>query len=479
MTSGDFVDRVLLSAWQAGRPVSAALIGTKDAPGLAQLQLHLDAGLLRKTLLPSIHCENDGERLRLVGDGQVLVCQRCNSTIELQKTSSLEFYSFKVDFETLALRVQGAFTDRGIKVTRGGSFPAGRDVVPIGSFTGLDGSEIDLLLAKKTLNPGSLLQVWGHCASTSRTAVLVHPELSPNADSFLRLSFQSSPVYAIRADSLREVQTYESAAKFPAFRRTIADRLKGVETLLFSDSGVKLGGERVDPFGIEADELSLHGRVGYEPVALKLLSVLAPTLKFSRRGGVLQVPDGILVLPDGVWMVDAKSSSEGFRYRQDERDKIRRYLETIEKRSDHFNERWKFYGLIIVTRTAALRKEDVENARNDLRARGAASIVSIVSHEGLVGIWEKARGSSDYWYRRLLGEDPRDVLLLKKRFTTDARVEESTKVSAETPLRVITESVLDVFWESVLKNRYTGLSGHQPVDVLTDLEEIFIRDFGS
>ena len=479
MNSGDFVDPVLLSAWQMGRPVPAHAIGAMDPPGLAQLRLLLNNRLVTKTLLASIHCKRDGERLRLVGDSQALVCPRCSSTIELQNTDSVEYYNFQVNLDILAMRVREAFTERGLQVAPGGSFPASMEVVPIGSFIGLDGSEIDLLLAKRTLSPGALLQVWGHCASTLRTVVLVHPELSPSADSFLRLSFQSSPIYAIRADSLREAKTYESASKFPAFRRTIADRLKGVEGLLFAGDGAALREERIDPFGVDADELSLHGGPSYEPAALKLLSVLAPTLKFSRRGGVRQVPDGILVLPDGVWLVDAKSSTEAFRYRQDERDKIRRYLETIESRSDHFNDKWKFYGLLIVTRTGQLRERDVENARSDLRARPASSIVTIVSHEGLLDIWQRARGSSDYWYRRLLGEDPRDVLLLKKRFTSDARVEESTKVNAESPLRVVTAPVLDVFWDNVLKNRYSGLSGHQPVDVLTDMEEIFIRDFGS
>jgi hypothetical protein len=189
------------------------------------------------------------------------------------------------------------------------------------------------------------------------------------------------------------------------------------------------------------------------------------------------VPDGLLVLPDGVWIVDAKSSEGGFSYPQPERDKAWRYLETIEKRMDQFTSSWRFYGEIIVTNTDALLARDMERARMDLRARGTTSIVVVVSHEGLHRLWNHARNSSEYWHRRMLAEDPRDLLLLKPRFVAKVRPTESIPLGLDSPLRVVTGQVLDGYWEIVQSNPYSLPGGRNPEDVLTRVEGMFIRDY--
>jgi hypothetical protein len=68
---------------------------------------------------------------------------------------------------------------------------------------------------------------------------------------------------------------------------------------------------------------------------------------------------------------------------------------------------------------------------------------------------------------------------LHNRFTSDARVEEQVRTGAETPLRVVSGGLLDAYWDRVLKNPYQGVSMREPADVLTHLEEMFIRDFGA
>jgi hypothetical protein len=472
-------DPLLLAIWHGGRPADAASLGVRDAEGFTHLESLLRAGLVEKTLLSSIYCERDGERLLLVDGARALTCSRCGNTIELGKDESLGFYSFQASMPTLTKLVCSAFAEHGLPPKGGGTFQGNRDVSAIGTFRADDGSDVDLLLARREVGPGCLLQVWGHCASASRSTVVVHPGLSTHADSYLRLSFQASPIYTIHGSAICDGGPFEAARRFPAFRRSIASRLEGVESALFDAGGVESIGERVDPFGVEADELSRHGGARYEPVALQMLSVLGPTLRFSRRAGVKQVPDGILVLPDGVWIVDAKSSEVGFRYNQGERDKAWRYLETIERRLDQFNASWKFYGEVIVARTDPIQANDLALARADLRARDASSVVSVVSHEGLLHLWQRARDTTDYWYRRLLGEDPRDLLLLNPRFLPKGPGNDEARSSADTPLRIVTAPVIESYWDSVLKNPYPTLSGRNPRDVLTGLEEMFIRDYAA
>ena len=476
--SQHLTDPLLIATWQDGKPLSAGALGARTPEELGRLKRLVETGLVEKTLLSSVRCEKDGERLKPVDRSRALVCPRCSTTIELDKPESLGFYTFQVGFPELAKQTKAAFKAHGLPIGQEGAFPSGREILSIGTASGEGGTSIEILLARKRVGPSALLATWGYCATSSRISVLIHPGLSEQAESYLRLSFQACPIYALHASGLGDDTLFEAARKFPKFRRTVESRLKGVESVLFPD-GRKPSVEEVDPFGVDADELAKHGKASYEPTALSLLSILGPTLPFSRRGGVRQVPDGILLLPDGVWIVDAKSASDHFRYQQSQRDQVWRYLETIERRRDHFDAHWRFYGEVIVTLTDPLDPVEIERARRDLRARGTSAVVSIVSHEGLRRLWERARSMSEYWHRRILSEDPRDLLLLHNRFASDSRVGEEVRIGAETPLRLVSGPLLDAYWDAVLKNPYHGVSMRNPVDVLTRLEEMFIRDFGA
>lgn len=471
----DLSDPILLSAWQAGKPISARALGVTEPTQRAQVRSLLDAGLLQRTLLSSVRCEKDGERLKAVDKSRALVCPRCSNTIELEKSGSLDFYTLHVGLPEVCRRAGASFESHGMPLIGKGGFSPTRDVEALG-VARIDGEELEVLLAHRQVSPNALLNAWGYCAASGKFAALVHPGLSEQAESYLRLSFQACPILPIHTSAIGEAKIFEAARRFPRFRRRVASRLEGVESILFSEGS---GQSKVDPFSADADELARHGGARYEPTALHLLSILGPTLRFSRRSGVLQVPDGILLLPGGVWLVDAKSAEKRFHYRQAQRDQVWRYLETVERRRDQFNDQWRFYGEILVTPTDQLEAGEVDLARADLRARGTTAVVSIVSHEGLRRAWAKARSSAEYWHRRNLSEDPRDLLLLHRRFLGDARIEAVVKEHAESPLRVVTGSMLDAYWDTVLENPYHGVGMRSPPDVLTRLEEMFIRDFGS
>ena len=474
----DLTDPILGSTWQAGRPVTAVELGAQTSEALAHLRRLVDGGLLEKTLLSSVRCDNDGERMKAVDKSRALVCPRCPNTIELNKTESLVFYTFQVGLDELTNQAIATFEANGLPVGGAGEYPGGRELASIGVVTAGEGEGLEILLAKKRVTASALLSAWGYCTSSDKICILIHPGLSKQAESYLRLSFQASPIFCVHASALGDGQLFQAARNFRDFRKTVELRLEGVESVLFQ-AATSPPAEVVNPFGVDADELAKHGRAGYEPTALSLLSILGPTLRFSRRDRVQQVPDGMLLLPDGVWIVDAKSATNGFHYKQSERDQTWRYIETIEKRSDLFDARWRFYGEIIVTLTDTVDLGEIENARRDLRARGTLAVVSIVSHEGLRRLWERTRISSEYWHRRMMSEDPRDLLLLHDRFTSDPRVGEEVRASANSQLRVVSGPVIDFYWEAVLKNQYQGVSMRNPEDVLTQLEGMFIRDFGA
>lgn len=474
VTPQELADPLLLSTWQAGRPVSPKSIGATQPGRLLRLRELIDSGLIQKTLLSTVRCEKDGERLNPVDKSRALVCPRCSTTIELSKIESLDYYSIQVNIPELAKQVVESFSSQAIPISSEGRFPSSREVTSLG-ITQLDGEDLEVLMARKQVSPSSLLTVWGFCATSGKFVALVHPGFSDQADSYLRLSFQACPIFPIHTTALADSKLFDAARKFPKFRRTVESRLKGVESVLFPEAE---SSEDIDPFAADADELSRHGGARYEPAALNLLSILGPTLKFSRRGGVRQVPDGILLLPDGLWIVDAKSASERFHYQQPQRDQVWRYLETVERRKDHFDAHFRFYGEIMVTLTESLDSSEMELARRDLRARGTSSVVSIVSHEGLQRAWARVRSSSEYWHRRITSEDPRDLLLLHRRFLSDSKINPEVKAHAESPLRIVTGEVLDSYLERVLQNPYHVVPMRSPTDVLTRLEEMFIRDYG-
>jgi hypothetical protein len=476
--SAQLANPVLLYVWGRGRPVEASELKGQDGPTLPRVRALLSAGLLQRTLLSRIYCPEDGEQLLTVDNASALTCSRCGLIIELGKSEFLEYYSLHVDYARITACIVDSFKAHGFELSGETSFPANRDISQSGVLhIGAD-STLALLVAKRVVTPATLLQAWGHCSASSQSAILVHPGLAPTSEQYLRLSFQSSPICPVLATDLSLARPFESARSFTRFRREIQARLTGLESIVFGADGGAQPTDIMDPFGPEDDELATSGGATYEPTALKLLSILGPTLKFSRRAGVRQVPDGILLLPDGVWILDAKSASDSFHYRQEQRDQTWRYLSTIEQRSDYFRNSWKFYGEIIVTRTDPLLNEELKNARDDLRARGTTSVVTIVSHEGLRRLWTRASANPEYWQRRMLSEDPRDVLLLRQRFLSDSRVDKNTVATAESPLRVVTSGVLDSYWDRVLANPYQGLSARQPADVLSGIEEMFIRDYG-
>ncbi len=473
--SEDLTDPLLISTWMAGKPLSMRDLGVQTRDDMERLMRLVNASLIEKTLL-SVRCEKDGARLKPVDQSRALVCPRCWTTVELREPDSLKFYGFQVGNAELVRQAKAAFEVRGLPVAAGGGFPSGREIASIGTLSFEDESAMEILLAKKRVTLTSFFSAWGYSSKSKTLSVLVHPGLGEEVESSMRLSFQACPVYAFHASSLRAESAFDMLRRFPKFRRTVESRLKGVESVLFAappNSSVQTS----DPFGVGADELAMHGGASYEPTALKLLSILGPTLRFHRREGVRQVPDGILLFPGGVWIVDAKSASERFHYEQSQRDQVWRYLETIGKREDQFDAHWRFYGELIVTRTDDIDVAEIERARNDLRARGTTAVVSIVSHEGLMRLWHRARFTSEYWHRRIMSEDPRDLLLLHRRFTSDSRVGEEVRMGAETPLRLVSGPVLDAFWDAVLKNPYQDVAMRNPADVLTYLEEMFIRDY--
>lgn len=469
----------LLTAWRLGRPISYRELRATTGESKATVLRLITDGVLLKTLLSTIRCDIDSEPLLQVERGRVLVCPRCHRIESLDATESLSRYSLSVDVKAVTQLTVEAFEANKFKHLAHGDFVSSAEVTAAGTLQDIEGgSEVELLVAAQEVSGASLLQIWGHCTQARRTVVLVHPGLVKEADDYLRLAFQTSPIYALYGPNLDDPQAFAAAAQFTAFRREIEEKLASVQgAFVVPPSSGAPGDSAEDPHPSDLDELSHFGRASYEPAALRLLSILGPTLPFRRRAGVHQVPDGVLLLPDGFWIVDAKSSESGYRFLQGERDKIKRYIETISRRGDQFANSWKFYGAVIVARTGDLSWRDINNARRDFRTQSGAAVVTIVSHEGLAHLWENTRDSSDYWHRRIFSEDPRDLLLLRSRFLPEISSSDSNRIGPDSPLRVVTAAVIERYWETVSSNRVPLPGWQDPHDVLTRLEEMFIRDY--
>ena len=284
-----------------------------------------------------------------------------------------------------------------------------------------------------------------------------------------------SPVLALEYPRLENPDVAQQIALFPKYRDLVTESLAEIARRLNPDGKDSTTDLFEGDSEGQIDQLARTGRERSQLPALKLLMALGPTVGFTKAPWV---PDGVLLVPGGFWIVDPKSSEKGFSFSTSERDKIARYLNVLEKQEHLFGPSLKFHGEIIITRTDPINLSAIESATSYLRSRRPDSVVSLVSHEGIRWLWDQIRAEPGYWHLRDAVFDTDNLLKLRPKGFEQGKVPDPARDYVDAPFKVISPEVLRAHWE-FLQSRgiYPQMGGHTPSSIAELVQGIYVQEF--
>jgi len=473
--SASIVDKDHIELWRGGRPVDADALGPWTPERTREVLGKLRAGILLSELLSAIPCPECRSQMTLVRR-TVLHCENCKTTFDTTKDFHPGFYAYNanVDFarrKALDILTAAGFS-QGVKFN---GFPRIVGADAVATLRDENGTELDLVIASARVERETLYQLWGFAKVHSRKVVLVHPGLAHDAEQLLELALEVSPVLSLEYPRLENPDVAQQVALFPKYRDLVTESLAGISRRLSPDGNEPTPDLFQGDSEGQIDQLARTGGEQYQLPALKLLMALGPTVGFTKAPWV---PDGVLLVSGGFWIVDPKSSEKGFSFSTSERDKIARYLDVLEKREHLFGPSLKFHGEIIITRTDPINPSAIESATSYLRSRNPDSVVALVSHEAIRWLWDQIKVDPGYWHLRDAVSDTENLLKLRPKSFEGGKAPDSARDYVDAPLKVIGPEVLRAHW-TFLHSRgiYPQMGGRTPSSVAELVQGIYVQEF--
>ncbi len=371
-SSNPLQDSLFLRVWNVGSSARSSSIRNFSAEGEgAALRRLVETGWVKAAILFDLKCPNCGRQYELVNRDSVLVCGNCGTHIDTRTEFRVERYTYEPSFQTLVTEIVSTLATA--KICRGDDQfrpPPVEGFHYIGRFSSASDAQIEVFLAKGELKPRPLRELWGLALEMGFNGLVVCPGISEETERILSLVAASIPLLCVSADSLPQAETLVQIAGFPTFRADLSTRVSAFAQVL---GGPAKSRGRLSPVvPDEIDELAKSGGRRFEAPALRLMMTIGVSEHVNAPG---YLPDGLLLLPDGFWIVDVKSSEQGFAFDVSERDKAFRYISTVQAEYRTPLDGWTFYGEIVLTRTDPLQVNHLRSARDYFLSEGVRSTV--------------------------------------------------------------------------------------------------------
>ncbi len=471
----DTKDSLFLFLWRKGHPVVASELGPWSEETKLVVLDEERAGRVKRDFLATIRCPDCRARLVVVRR-TIPVCEGCKRVWDARREFHPEFYAYSADLSRVNDLAVDRLREAGFERSEQGvaSNLTARGTRYIASMQNIRGQQLDVVIATETVKRETLYQLWGLARIHHLNVVLVHPGLAPQAEQLLELGIEVSPILPVDYRCLTLPESVQKVALFPTYRERLARSLARISSTLLAETE----SGQTDLFDISPDELdrlSREGGVKYERPALKLLMALGPAVVFAKTGWT---PDGVLLGPNGFWIVDPKSSMNGFRFSASEKDKIARYLELMLKKESAFGPSLRCFGEIIVTPTDNVSENVLDATASYLRVRAPRHTVSVVSHEGLVWLWHQIDAEPNYWHMRDPIEDAFNLLTLQPKCFVGGAVPESSSRYIDTPCKLIGLDAFKAYWDLLRdRNVFHGLGGRTPAAVSELVQGMFVQEY--
>ena len=469
------LEEVLVRIWRVGHPASLEEIDLDlDRASLEKEigRLHV-AGKINGQLRANLVCEQCGNPYEYAHADRVLT-SACGNTVDLSQQFKPDFYRYVPNFDQLGKWVTQSLAREEFRTHSRSQNSQIEHIVDLGQITRPPSLSLDLFLSTTVVDTRSLAELWVLLVRRGRLGVLLHPGMSEEATELAALTFSSMPFISIEAAELASPAVVSQVAEFPGFRTEIERMLERTRSVPEIDS--LSGSSDDDPLPVGIGVLARVGGERFQAPVISLLHTLGAPENLPKTP---YCPDGILLLPDGYWLVDAKSSLDGFSFSVPEREKARRYVRPFEERQGSSSD-WTFFGELILTRTDVVDSATIRRARDFLLAEDLRSSIVLLSFEGLSWLWKKAWAEPKYWRCCNIASDTRTLLELRPNLLNSISGDPLAHEFAGTRVRLVSEEAIKSFWSLVLKRRvYHELRDRTPEDIMTmvrrTLMDLFAR----
>lgn len=466
--------KLTLEIWKKGGPVGIEQFKSYIEVGkLYTVEEFCEEMVLMSNLKPVVMCLSCGHQLKNFRQDRYLICT-CGTRIDTLETTNLDMFRFIPDFDRIAESVSTELISLGVTISKESKELDIEYLRDLGMLKRNDEINLRLLVSTKSLEQRTVSELWGNLQLRKERGIVIYPGLSKESEILISTTAASIPILFLNYQSFPKANFIEQLHQFQFFRDDVEKRLRELNILFEGVFAVK-SDAILTGLPENLDYLSKRGGESFESPAIKLLNTIGAPLELTKRP---YLPDGILLLPKGFWIIDAKSSLYGFKFNVDERDKASRYVRTIEENNTYSGPGWKFFGEIILTGTENITSETIRKVKGYFSGAKLDSSIVILSYEGLKWLWESSINDPTYWHLFNGLSDPEILMDLNSVIYNKLEDDDISKTSFDNHFRVISENAMKVFWDYVFdRGTYVNMLGHTPQNVADFVQSAFMTAF--
>lgn len=463
---------MLKQIWGSGRAVSLDELSNNGHLGKTASQFCKSYNL-KYELKSGLECPACGRSFKYLDNNTYLVCS-CGNQINTHKTDNLNIFRFTPDFDEIVNQIAKALKEKLYERDDRQPYAPIEYLKEVGVVKKDSKPLLRLFLATKKIDLDVISKLWVRLISQKEYGAVIHPSITKEARDFVDLTATSVPILFCNLESIEDPEFTNQFDAFHSFREETDRRFEHFKSLgLFNDLS-NLTYE--NDLSLNLETLARFGGERFEERAIPLLHTLGAPKELSKRPFV---PDGILLLPRGYWIIDAKSSNKGFEFDVSERDKAIRYITNLERESGPHETDMSFHGEIILALTSHITSELIYKVNDQYASSGLKSSIVILSFEGVQWLWNQSRLKPEYWHMFNKERDTDDLMELKPIIRNRLDKSDLGWEFATTKVRLVSENAIRALWEYVFqRNRYYGYSARHPDYIATSIvQQTFVDNY--
>ncbi|MHA2022695.1 MAG: hypothetical protein ACTSWQ_03435 [Candidatus Thorarchaeota archaeon] len=353
----------------------------------------ITSGIVQQQLQAHINCTSCKGQME-DRFGTTLVCMKCGHQIDLNTKEGVQFTVYRVSPENLALKISNSLSEAGFETC----YLPDLRIAGVQSISRIqidESSTCELVLVFKPFDKTTLYALLGAASVDKSNIVVLHSDFDSTTNPEEVDTFSFPRLLPFHIANFSQESFVEVLKNYITLTSFLSSIIYSIKDIVNSDQKFVLTRTELD-FLDNAKTQSKIGGIDFEPIALRLLQVFSFTSRFESGG---YGPDGMLWLPEEFYIVDAKSTKSNFEFAVSERDKIHRYMRTIEEKVELLDG-YHFSGEIIITPdlrepyTDTLDKVEKYFVKNDVKGR-----LVVMSSDGLINLYQNALSNLEFFNR--------------------------------------------------------------------------------
>lgn len=441
-------------------------IGISESKLNDEVKKLIKKNYLKIELLSTPRCLRCKGKMRLIIDK--LMCEQCDEIISQDDEHRILYSSCSLNFSSLIEDIIVLLSKQSINIQHGNCLNI-TGFHTIGK-TRFGKKELVVVLAGGIPDLDQIYSLMGYGHTNETYVLLFHCGLKSEIHTLLMSEIIEPKLiivdFQVLTNGKELIKTIKSVFKTEEKLQKSIENLEVITNEEISVPSLEGGVQFIE----EIRSSSRKGRDSFEKYALLLLSHFGPTGAFKTKPFH---PDGVLINPDGFWIVDAKSTDDFFKFPVREKDKAKRYIEKIENNAHRFSKH-SFFGEIIITPELEPKNYKVIDALKEYFDKNPIkSNIIIIPLEGLLYLYEEIWKNMNYLHKY---DSRKHIFMLFDISDKIASIEYTQNkilnASRNTHVRYITQETIKNYWKYVNDSRYVEL-GSDPNHHLELLSDVY------